>query len=299
MTTYDDFLLLLKVELQKTLGDEFTVEQKRFIKNNGKKLDGIIISKEQDEVIPNIYVNDFFSSFQNGESIESIASNVIALYERYKPKDKGIPFDFPDDFAAIRYRLILRLINYEKNKELLKELVYLKLNDLAITFHYLVTNDETGISTIRIDHKQYCLWNKPLDELYQTALDNTKRLFPPVLKPIENVLESLTEEEYSPTDSTYTKSECGMYVLTNSKNINGASALLYPGLLSTVHEFLQQDFYILPSSIHEAIFVPVKENTTKEKQQLEAMVTEINRTQVAEEEILSNRVYLCKGKDFS
>lgn len=298
MTTYDDFLLLLKVELQRTLGDEFTVEQKRFIKNNGKKLDGMIISKERDEVIPNIYVNDFFSKYQKGESIETIASHVIALYEQYKPKDSGFPFDFPDDFDAIRYRLIVRLINYEKNKELLKELVYLKLQDLAITFHYLVTNDETGISTIRIDQNQCCSWNKSLDELYQIALDNTIRLFPPVLRPIENVLESLADENSSEGDSSYTQSECGMYVLTNSKNINGASALLYPGLLSKLHEFFQHDFYILPSSIHEVIFVPVNENTSSEKQQLEAMVTEINRTQVAEEEVLSNHVYLCQGSDF-
>jgi len=52
---------------------------------------------------------------------------------------------------------------------------------------------------------------------------------------------------------------------------------------------LGSDFYLLPSSIHELILVPVGED--RDREHLEEMVKEINQTQVAMEEILSDTVY--------
>ena len=62
-------------------------------------------------------------------------------------------------------------------------------------------------------------------------------------------------------------------------------------------EFAQQkgDFYILPSSIHEAIFIPASENVDAEE--LKTMVREVNETQVPKEDFLSNEVYFYNAKE--
>jgi hypothetical protein len=80
-----------------------------------------------------------------------------------------------------------------------------------------------------------------------------------------------------------------MYVISNSKGINGASCLLYPEVVKSLSEDLQSDLYILPSSIHEIILV--RDNGKLDKNALKEMVTEVNNTQVPEEEILSESVY--------
>ena len=46
---------------------------------------------------------------------------------------------------------------------------------------------------------------------------------------------------------------------------------------------------MLPSSVHEVIIVP--EKAAVQKEELSVMVAEINRTQVDEEEILSDNAY--------
>ena len=79
------------------------------------------------------------------------------------------------------------------------------------------------------------------------------------------------------------------YVLTNTAKINGATAILYPNLLQEIGEATQSNFFILPSSIHEVILM--KDNGDMNAEELQRMVMEINRTQVAPEEVLSDEVY--------
>ena len=85
-----------------------------------------------------------------------------------------------------------------------------------------------------------------------------------------------------------------MYVLTNKQKLYGAACMLYPGVLKGFAEKIGRDFYILPSSVHEVILVPADSNTDQEA--LCEIVTEINRTQVAEEEILADSVYFYNKK---
>ena len=65
--------------------------------------------------------------------------------------------------------------------------------------------------------------------------------------------------------------------------------MLYPGVLKAFAEKLEQDFYVLPSSVHETILVPAGKGTDKDT--LREIVTDINRTQVAEDEVLADSVY--------
>ena len=64
---------------------------------------------------------------------------------------------------------------------------------------------------------------------------------------------------------------------------------MYPGLLAEIAKKLNCDLYVLPSSIHECIIMPVTELHTKED--LSKMVCHVNEREVLEEEILSDHVY--------
>lgn len=73
-----------------------------------------------------------------------------------------------------------------------------------------------------------------------------------------------------------------MFVLTNSTKLNGAVELLNPKEMDEVMDKLGEDFFILPSSIHETIIVP--KSAGMDFSELENMVQEINATQVEPEE---------------
>ena len=61
------------------------------------------------------------------------------------------------------------------------------------------------------------------------------------------------------------------------------------GVLKRISEFLSDDFYILPSSVHECMIVP--RHLQNDVEQLARMVTDINEEHVEPEEVLADNVY--------
>ena len=102
--------------------------------------------------------------------------------------------------------------------------------------------------------------------------------------------------EMSDEEKEQTKYEMGlsgpgedaMYVISNSDKTFGAAALLDSDAMDKIEEQIGE-FYILPSSVHECILVPKKEDM--DLATLENMVQEVNATQVSKEEKLSDHVY--------
>jgi hypothetical protein len=87
-----------------------------------------------------------------------------------------------------------------------------------------------------------------------------------------------------------------MYVATNSRQANGATVICYPDFLRKISESMNTDFYILPSSIHEVILVPMDNGININD--LTQMVQQVNKTQLEPEEVLSNHAYYyCRQKN--
>ena len=80
-----------------------------------------------------------------------------------------------------------------------------------------------------------------------------------------------------------------MYVLTNKQKMNGASCILYEHILNDFANQKNKDIYILPSSVHEVILVPVAEDI--DRTELSRMVRDVNRNELEEGDVLSDRVY--------
>ena len=80
-----------------------------------------------------------------------------------------------------------------------------------------------------------------------------------------------------------------MKVLSNTRRIDGAVCILYPGVLESLAREEGHDLYILPSSMHEVILLP--DTGAPSAEELKRMVREVNDTQVAPEEVLSGNVY--------
>lgn len=298
---YHYFVNKIIKKVRESMGDEYSVNLYKVIKNNSLELDSLVVLEKGKNYAPNLYLESYYASYLEGTPIEELAERLCDVC-----RQNTLPIvnkDFEYSYEKMKPYIIYRLINYEKNKSLLCQVPHLKQLDLAITFHCLVRNDEEGIGTIRITNEHVKLWNASTTELLALAQKNTRRLFPESIRSMEEVMRSIFMEEskdnsrqtntddlmeqflFDNTVSTHPK----MYILTNQKGINGASCLLYKDVLRKFADLVCSDFYILPSSIHEIILVPTGINMNKEA--LSRMVQEVNSTQVAAEEVLSDRVY--------
>lgn len=182
------------------------------------------------------------------------------------------------DYERAKQRLTMKLINTEKNEELLKQVPNIPFHDLSIVFY--LDLGENGQDHTR---RSAQIWNLFLEiwkvtpaQLYQDAKESCPKLLPMVCTEIGEVLHMGPENLF--------------YVLSNQKSINGAGVILYPGCLKECAKKLGGDFYLLPSSVHEMLLLPCDEDK-QNVLRLRDIVKQVNRTAVADEEYLSGHVY--------
>ncbi len=286
--TYNQFIEKVKDEVSCRVESGYTVSLIHVVKNNSKELDGITISAMEGNVAPNIYLNDYYEQYQEGESLEHIIEDILCLYEDKKDCD-GLHIDF--EYDQLKYKIIYRLVNYERNKPLLETIPHVPFLDLALIFHCLVRNDDTGIGTVRITNEHMEAWETNTEELMRHAIENTPRIFPARIRNMQEVIIDMLELERRDLPENHIDHEdVPMYVLTNSNGINGATTVVYKDLLKEFSESNHMDLFILPSSIHEVILIPYSEDVNRKV--LRQMVLDVNIHQVPDEDILSNQVYL-------
>ena len=127
------------------------------------------------------------------------------------------------------------------------------------------------------------------EELLQIATENMDYTAKTLIQVMKEILIEEGCPEYM-VDMMTPKQECPeMYVISTDNRFRGASALAVTNELYELADLLDSDLIILPSSIHEIIVVPADNFDNAEK--LREMVTEINSTEVEENEKLSDNVY--------
>lgn len=269
------------------------------VKNNDLELEAMVIRNPNQNIMPNIYINSFYDQHEDGRPMESILQD---MSERYQKAVKEYPIEnLVTDFDKIKDQIVLRVVGKENNHKLMDMAPYREENDLLVTFRWIIKSDEKGLGTVLITNELMEGWSRKqeidMDELYKLASENTQRMFPVYVTTMEDMLfglmDGMTElEEFLPV---LDQNSLPMYIITNQAKINGATAVLYPGVLDTMAEKLNGNFFILPSSIHEVIVVP--DNEMVNIKDLQAMVKEVNAEQVAPDEVLSNSVYWFDSKE--
>lgn len=278
---YKEFVQAVFLKVKEAVNEDVTVSIHVAQKNNGVRRTGLMIVKEEINVSPTIYLEEYYKQYESGVGLDRIVEEVIALYEKVrfqKPwKDQKL-----SSCEEVEDKIIYRLISRASNKEMLEDVPYIPYLDLAVVFYVLVEAAKYGTVTMLVRKEHLEKWNVTKEDLYWMAGKNTPKLLPYEFQTMGEVLGELKVISFSGTDEI-------LYVLSNKIRSFGAATILYPGRLDQIGRFFGENYYILPSSVHEVILVP--ESEAADRAYLEGMVTEINQTMVEEEEVLSNHVY--------
>lgn len=185
----------------------------------------------------------------------------------------------------IKSEILFQVINAKRNRELLEQIPHEICLDLALVFFYMEEGGDCRKNIYLFNNEQMGQYEVAKEELRTWAMENTPRLLPVSFHSIREVL-----REFQLGDEAEKKAEqVPMYVLTNVRMFFGAACLFYPRVLASIANAVQDDLYILPSSVHECIILPASDTYTRDE--LEKIVCEVNVTQVPEQEILSDCVY--------
>ena len=244
------------------------------------------------ETIPVLYLNNMYDQYLENESLEMTLNDAAEVFS--VAMEKGQEYANLIDLNNAKEKVIFQLINTEQNKELLAGLPHREWQDLSVMYRMFIKEDHTGLSSCMITNSLAEKLGMTEEELFKLAAENTKRIFPPVVKSMKEVLWELYEKQGMPEAVINmmlgdAPEHDQMFIISNTKNMNGAISMLYEDRLHELAERLGNDLFILPSSVHETIAVPAREG---DAEMLAAMVTEINMAQVDLKDRLSNQVYL-------
>ena len=301
---YNQFLEEVRTAVQERLGSNYEIRIQKITKNNGIVLDGLIIGKASKSIAPTIYLNSYYMHYTHGMSLEEILEDIISAYIESNDVSFGDTREFLN-FNKLRDKVAFKLIQREKNQELLKEVPYIEFLDLAVVFYLILDEHKGGQMTALIHNSHMEPWGVEKEELYCLAMKNTPILLPAEIKTMKEIMCDILKghlEELEMGEMVYDlldfdSKKPTLYVLSNRKQINGAGCILYDGCLKNFADSQNSDIVILPSSLHETILVP--DDGQLDYGELRKMVSEINESDVPEEDVLSDRVYKYSWHDCS
>ncbi|MGI5892470.1 MAG: DUF5688 family protein [Bacillota bacterium] len=252
----------------------------------GLAYDGMTVVRSGQRAAAAVNLTAFYDMYQEGKTTGDIIHEMADVAVMQAPQMEYSVFS---DYEAAKDYLFIRVANKEANADVLAGMPHKEVEDLAITYHVLVNHDQNGIASAPVTDDLLRHYGVTAEQLHEDAIANSQRMLPAQLDSMQNMLFGMMTPEASDTlrDEPYPGST--MLVLTNNVQLNGAAALFYPGVMDQAAERLGGNFIVLPSSTHEVIMIPADGMT--DFRSLEQMVKDINRSQVAPEERLSDHVY--------
>lgn len=181
--------------------------------------------------------------------------------------------------------LFVKLVNTERNESLVEQSISKEFLDLSAVVRVVLKMDKEGMASMALSKGDAEILGMTEEEIYAAALANTLRLFPPKLMNLGRYVEMSIGAKLPLGED-----EATTYILTNQKEVDGAIYFMSPEVVGAIAEALEDDLYILPSSVNEVLLVRASE-LEDGVDELKEMVRDVNETVVAEKDILSYNVY--------
>lgn len=282
--TYSEFKDTIVSRIKEYLPKKYSDAMVSFnpvLKNNGLILDALHIRLKDSNVTPNIYLNHFYEQFKDGRSLEDILLE-IARMQIENEDISDIDIAAFTDFKNAAHRIKAKLINAAQNADYLSNKPHtIVAKDLVAVYYIEFASCESGTMSAVITKPILDAYGITVGELHQIALNNMSD------DAFFTGMGDLLSEFGLPEHADHLEET--MFVLSNTSRMNGAAMVLNNKAMDSVIDRIGKDFYALPSSIHEWILVPKRLDISVPE--LAKMVREINETNVAPHERLSNHVY--------
>lgn len=287
----NEFITLCRQKLDESAfastSNKVFIEEHTVKKAQYGELTGLIFRTGGSTCSPTIYVEDFFRMYKSGLSVDDLS---LAALANVVPYINTTP-DFPENAFEDAANLRVRLLNSSRNREYLKSVPHIDSGcGLALIAEVRSGEFRAVVTDGLLDSMEISR-----DELFETALENSAVEEPPVLYSLPELLEEghcSCRNYLNEGGSPVLASDITLYMLSNKECFRGAAVLFYPGMTAKLCELLGGAFYVLPSSVHELLLLPVAEG---DPQKLGSIISSANRTVVSDDDYLSDDLFICEA----
>ena len=253
-------------------------------------LTAICIKDKTELIQPTLYLERLHKAFESGVNMEQLVRDTAYTLTHANINIEDIP-ELNRDTA--QQRLFCTVINKDLNTELIANVPHQDMLDLSLIARFRVFEH----ASILVNNDICGKLKLTSEEVMQIAKENT---FAEQYKcvPMSDMLKEYLLQDGMPPEfisdvMKIRQEECPMYVLTNNNGVNGATMMVSKNVLDSIYEEFGDNFYILPSSLHEVILIP--ESFSDDVEMYRDMVVDVNGSFLEAEDKLTDNVYHYDG----
>ena len=251
--------------------------------------DAITVTPEGSNVGVNVNVNLFYEAMQNGNTYDEVVSRAIDVITNGINERPEIDVAALTDYEQMKDKLVMEVVSTDANADMLENVPHKNMEDMSVVYRFELESGDEGRATILATNQMIAVMGITAEQLHADAIENAPQLKPVIITGMNEVMVEMMGREQAEMMGIPVDADEQMFVATVPDKIHGAGVLAYQDFMDQAAERVGGDFFILPSSIHELLIVP--DNGQMDLPQLQEMVREVNATQVAPEEKLTDNVY--------
>ena len=290
----NEFVEALKEKLSER-GNDVDVKVSTVEKMN-QSYEAITITPEGSNIGMNMNLEVFAEAYESGVPFDEIVEQVTNKVEAHLADMPTFDVQSLTDYEQMKDKLAMEVVAADRNADLLAKVPHQEMEDMAVVYRFVMESDENGRASILVSNDLLDKMGVTPEQLHADALENAPELRPAVIKGMSEVMmDMMGEDAHEMFGIDEFPQDEMMYVATVPDKISGAGVIAYQEFMDQAAEKLGGDFYILPSSIHEVLLV--KDDGAVNFNDLKSMVEDVNATQVAPEEKLTDSVYHYDSKE--
>lgn len=270
---------------------DIPLENIEFTNKEGDRLNITFAEHDDADEVCSVHVDELYTAYQDGAKLNAIInyiSNDVLHAKNNNIYDKTKTLM---NYDTAKNRLFVRLLNCDRNADVLKNVVHKTLGDIALTVCAIVDDNREDLISTKILKFMVKKWGKTETDIFNEALENTYRATPPRIYKLEEMIfnREYTGDSFmeSCDEDVISKDGIGNCLSTTIKT-NGAVAVFLPGVAEHLAELLNSDFYMAFISIHEVMIHNAKK---VDPEDLKSVLTDTIRETVPEEDYLTSRIY--------
>lgn len=270
----------------------------RTVDKMNESYEAMTVTPEGSNVGVNVNMEKFFEAYENGTDYDAVVDKAVDVIEGGFANQPTVDVAALTDYDQMKDKLVMEVVSAETNAEMLENVPHQEMEDMAVVYRFVLDSNDDGRATILVTNQLLDTMGVTPEQLHADAMENAPELKPAVIKGMSEVMAEMmgmSAEDLAMMGMPTDPADEQMFVATVPDKIHGAGIIAYQDFMDQAAERVGGDFFILPSSIHEVLIVP--DNGQMGLSDLEAMVKEVNATQVAPEDKLTDSVYHYDSKD--
>lgn len=215
-------------------------------------LTGLCVELPNTNTRPTIYLNQYYDEYaEHGDidrAMKTIASQVVYC-EGMSIAQQNFDFNLISDFNKVKNIIMPRLMNADNNQSYLQDKPHKYIEDMAVTY-YIELNQQM---TIPVNNDILKSYNISINTLHDTA--------------INNLVKDVVCFSIAPG--------APMLILSRHDGIDGAALMLSTKILNKIATDLNDNLYIIPSSVDEVMLI--HESIVHDKNDISNSIPQVNK----------------------